>query len=340
MSLLDALLLDPVRVNVWIAIRTDGAAGSGTHNDPYDGGLGKFDTVMATLSLSPNISVHLGPGTFVTNGFYEGMQQNVSWQPSPGMRIVGSGIDVTTLKLADGLAAGRHYYAIGHALGAGSSRDYFEVSELTIDCNLGQQPADVACGAVRVMGSHTRIRHIKAINWGTNSSTRPCLVIAAITADKDSSATADDCGIEECLVVPATATPAANTQTTLLHAGGIEMAAGNIAATGLGTAPFIRNCFVDGGQASPSGSPEIRGLSMAWCKAGLIEGNQAHNLTYGVFQQATNAQDLVVRNNGFKNVVKGVVLGGIGDNLVAGHNGNVTIDTNDHLATVSFTGVD
>ena len=37
MSLLDALLLDPYRINVWIAYRTDGVAGTGTQNDPYDG---------------------------------------------------------------------------------------------------------------------------------------------------------------------------------------------------------------------------------------------------------------------------------------------------------------
>jgi hypothetical protein len=37
MSLLDALLLDPHPLNVWIACRTDGIKGSGTLSDPYDG---------------------------------------------------------------------------------------------------------------------------------------------------------------------------------------------------------------------------------------------------------------------------------------------------------------
>jgi len=37
MSLLDALLLDPYRINVWIAYRTDGVKGSGKQNDPYGG---------------------------------------------------------------------------------------------------------------------------------------------------------------------------------------------------------------------------------------------------------------------------------------------------------------
>lgn len=37
MSLSDALLLDPAPFDIWIAARTDGAKGSGTLNDPYDG---------------------------------------------------------------------------------------------------------------------------------------------------------------------------------------------------------------------------------------------------------------------------------------------------------------
>ena len=37
MSLFDALLLDPYRINVWIAYRTDGVKGTGTQADPWDG---------------------------------------------------------------------------------------------------------------------------------------------------------------------------------------------------------------------------------------------------------------------------------------------------------------
>src|SRR6266446_5225066 len=36
MSLLDALLLDPQKLDVWLAVRTDGVKGSGTEADPYD----------------------------------------------------------------------------------------------------------------------------------------------------------------------------------------------------------------------------------------------------------------------------------------------------------------
>lgn len=69
MSLLDALLLDPYRINVWIAYRTDGVAGTGTQNDPYDGSTAtKFDGLMS--GFATNTFVNLGPGTFETAGYY------------------------------------------------------------------------------------------------------------------------------------------------------------------------------------------------------------------------------------------------------------------------------
>src|SRR6266516_1761374 len=311
MSLLDALLLDPFRINVWIAYRTDGVKGTGTQNDPYDASTAtKLDALLNNFSA--NTRVHMGPGPFQTNGYADGV--GGGWQPKPGMKIVGSGIDVTTLQLA-ATSSNAHFYAIGHALSS-STLDYFEVSDLTIDCNLaGHSGASVACGAVRVMGNHARVRRIKVINWGTKSSTRPCFVIGVVTADPPSGVTGvTDCGIEECMAV----TPGSGNvgPVTLLHAGGIESAATNV--TGLGIGPFIRNCFVDAGQTSPFPN-EIRGLSMAWCKGGIVEGNQAHNMMYGgPFQQPTSAQDVIVRTNFYKNVNKGPFLGGLAVSQGAG----------------------
>src|SRR5713101_6371264 len=61
MSLSEALLLDPLRMNIYIAIRTDGVAGTGTQNDPFDGSTqAKFDAIMNALPI-PAVSI-----TFVT----------------------------------------------------------------------------------------------------------------------------------------------------------------------------------------------------------------------------------------------------------------------------------
>src|SRR6202043_1556414 len=54
--------------NVWIAIRTDGAHGSGTQADPYNGSTpAKFDALMSNLQWVPSPAIHLvGPGPFRT----------------------------------------------------------------------------------------------------------------------------------------------------------------------------------------------------------------------------------------------------------------------------------
>ena len=67
MSLLDALLLDPYRINVWIAYRTDGVKGTGTQNDPYDGSTSLAAAVSVT-NLS-NVGQEATATTASTHGF-------------------------------------------------------------------------------------------------------------------------------------------------------------------------------------------------------------------------------------------------------------------------------
>jgi hypothetical protein len=198
-SILDALLLDPYRIFVWVAYRTDGVAGSGTQNDPYDGSTAtKLDTILNNLAA--NTRIHFGPGTFQINGYQDGATSG--WLKS-GMRIVGSGINVTTLQMVGAATTNKHYFAIGHPFSSGGQpnlMDYFEISGLTIDCNLAGATTQTACGAVRVMGNHARVRQIKVIKWGNKASAPACFVIAVITADPASAVTGvTDCGIEECI---------------------------------------------------------------------------------------------------------------------------------------------
>jgi hypothetical protein len=48
---------------------------------------------------------------------------------------------------------------------------------------------------------------------------------------------------------------------------------------------------------------------MNWCRAGIVEGNQVHNLTYGgPYLETQSARDIIVRNNFFRNVLKGPFL--------------------------------
>ena len=47
--------------------------------------------------------------------------------------------------------------------------DGLRVSNLTIDCNLAAQSAEVAAGAIKAFGSHIHVRRVRAINFGTRS---------------------------------------------------------------------------------------------------------------------------------------------------------------------------
>jgi len=307
MSLTDALFLDPHPFEIWFAARTDGAKGSGTLNDPYNGSTAaSFDARMNELP-GPTL-VHLGPGMFETAGYSDGTSGG--WQPKAGMRIIGAGMGATTLTLVNANATNAQFFAIGHKLTAGNPTapnpmDFCEVSDLTIDCNLTAQPGTtVACGAVRLMGNHVKVRRVRVKGWGTKTSAKPCFVVAVITGDR-SAGTVEfiDAGIEDCIAdLPSSSGTAG--PITVFHAGGKEDAATNAEAFGRG--PYIRNCFVDCGSLASPLAADIRALSMGWCRGGVVEGNQIHNTMYGgPYQDKASSREVVVRNNLYKNVVRG-----------------------------------
>jgi len=220
-SLVDALLLDPAPLNFWVAARTDGIKGSGvTPGDPFNGSTAdRFDSIMNTLPM--NCRVYLGPGTFSTQGYASGVTGG--FQPKRGMKIIGSGIGVTKILIAPNPnATNAHYFAFGHDLASGGQpnlMDDLEISDLTIDCRLfAQGGSQAACGAVRIMGNHAKVRRIRAINWGTKNSTNPCFVIAVLTADPGSGVNeVVNSGIEDCIAI----SPDSNNvgPVIVLHAG-------------------------------------------------------------------------------------------------------------------------
>lgn len=54
MSLIDAFLLDPARINVWVAIRGDGSMGTGTQMDPWNAAFNN------TTSYTPTAITRVG----------------------------------------------------------------------------------------------------------------------------------------------------------------------------------------------------------------------------------------------------------------------------------------
>jgi len=76
MGLLEALLLDSYRMDVWVAYRTDGVAGSGTQSDPFDGSTqAKFDALMNAMPILVSSLTYSGTTATVTainHGFANG----------------------------------------------------------------------------------------------------------------------------------------------------------------------------------------------------------------------------------------------------------------------------
>ena len=326
MSLLDALLLEPHRLDVWIAKRTDGIKGCGTQSDPYnantDEDAGRFDTVMSALPGGTPLRVHLGPGEYLTRGYADGVSGG--WQVKSGMKLIGWGIDVTTLRLAQATTGSRHYWVVGHALSEGSppvgnALDFVEILEMTIHCDLvNQTGSQIACGAVRLMGNHCRVQRVKAVGWGSKTSGPTCRVFAMITADPASGISGVvNLGIVECLAVQGESSSVNVGPIVGLHVGGLE--AGSTHVEAFGQAPFIRDCYVDG-EGVPSGT-EVRGLSMGWCARGVVEGNRIFNCRIGgPFQEQSSTREIVVRDNTYKNVEKGPYwqLGTLSPNVLTG----------------------
>src|SRR4051812_42704800 len=108
MSLLTALLPDNLLETVMlqdahIARRKDAATGSGGFDDPYNSLVRKadgtddplpsadrLDAIMA--GIPANRTIRFGPGLFYTRG-------QTGWQAKDGMRLLGAGMNVTTLRL-------------------------------------------------------------------------------------------------------------------------------------------------------------------------------------------------------------------------------------------------
>lgn len=131
-----------------IAIRSDGRAGSGTPDDPYNGSTADLlDGLLRDLNrISKNMTIRFGPGIFQTRGGAgpEHISPDVvGWLPQSGQKFIGSGISQTYLQLAKvkmqesedspPVVFGQGIPIVG--TGSQANIDGFEISDMTLDCN-------------------------------------------------------------------------------------------------------------------------------------------------------------------------------------------------------------
>lgn len=259
MSLLDALLEDELFLpapivgdgitgvthrEVWICIRSDGGSavkfGSGAQDSPFDGSTAvKFDQVMT--DIPPHSTIRLGPGIFETKGGIGNGHNFTGWIPKAGWRICGSGMFVTTLKLVNvpTIEPGNSVPIVGGTV------DDLEISDLTLDCNMGGQPNTSGYGYCRMMvngidvnGKNIAVRRVRVINAGTQTPiyeygvTAKSLECFPIFLGGGASRLVEDCIVEQCWRSNAR-------ETTCINCG----------------AGTIRNCLVNG---------QTDGRSNAW----------------------------------------------------------------------------
>jgi hypothetical protein len=140
----------------WISTNATGnvypsslGTGGGTLANPLDGStVSSFDSNMNNLPA--NCVIHILPGTYQTHG-------GDGWWVHSGEKIIGSGIDVTTLQLVP-TPSDNFTYTI-------DSEDYLTnvvVSGLTIDCNY-TSGSHTPCG-ISLGGTENTIRDVKVIH--------------------------------------------------------------------------------------------------------------------------------------------------------------------------------
>jgi hypothetical protein len=156
--------LDPeTKCEVWLALRADGALGQGTAANPYDASSPTlFGDRM--FSFQEKTTIHLGPGIFQVPAI---TSVNGAWKPKSGQRIIGAGTFLTTLKVVGASGSAALHFAIDSE---GEFLDGFEVSDLTVDCNMRAHVGQgVAIGAIFAVGRRVRVRRVRAIDFGTEN---------------------------------------------------------------------------------------------------------------------------------------------------------------------------
>ena len=165
--------LNNVRKEVFIAIRTDGASGLGTIDDPYNGSTHiLLDELLSSNKITTMMTLRFGPGIFQTKGNGGG---NFGFAPRSGQRFIGAGMYQTTLQLVHAAPELEDRAGGPGPIGSGVEISDLEIMDLTLDANTARQPRDeqgcparIECrGAGFSTGLRIRLKRVRIINWGT-----------------------------------------------------------------------------------------------------------------------------------------------------------------------------
>lgn len=348
MSLLDGILLDNLLQtvmlqDVWLANRTDYSAstkaGAGTELDPFQAqgtdadADPPFDQIMRELKTKypAGVTVRLLPGTYYTRGAHSGYTTSQGWQPFNNLRIAGTSMHSTTIKLCNNLTGDT--VAIG-CEGTSSPTvappflDSFELSDLTINASSGgSTPSTSAQSCVAVRGRNIYVTRVRATAFGSsgNASGLKCGISLARTLSS-APALAENCIAEGCVVDG----PRANGGTLYGFYLSYETGFEHRFCT-------LRNNYIDL-TAINNGTV---GVGASGGIGTIIEYNRILNCLHAFeLANAANTTDVVFRQNFIRNVEQAVYLSLTGTTDVARvllHNNYVEWPTTGEVWGVHFT---
>jgi hypothetical protein len=154
---------------VWISATPQETTGTGTESDPFDGSTaGKFDALFGSFQSTPNLTIHLGAGTFESD-----VTASPGWSIQPGWVIEGAGMYETTCRMVGNLQ-GRHWDHEFFRSPYDHACDNVVIRDLTVDCNWPELSVSADVGqngekygaiyAIDLNGSNILIENVRHTN--------------------------------------------------------------------------------------------------------------------------------------------------------------------------------
>lgn len=260
--------------------------GTGTSIDPYRGSFDRIIDVIPSYT-----TIHLWSGVFHTRG----VQGNVGSKLKAGQRLVGEGIDATTVQLD---LAGTQTGYIVVVEGDDYANDVM-VSNLTVDAQASSSADNTTYASkrngVNLNGNNCTIWQVKAINcygfWQSTSSNRECFPIGIFTPDGAPSSGSGGI-IYACIV--------SNVRGNYCSAIGINDSVGGL----------INGCSVTFGPPSNSGG-FFAGFNCAHVCSVSVTGNSVSGGDFGYYTDTGDNLSVSIAYNTFSNVRMGVNINAI-----------------------------
>ena len=259
----------------WVSTSTN-TANLGTLSDPFDASSQPlFDKLMA--KMPPNCIIHLLSGTYQTFGTWQA--HSGGWhQVKAGQRIVGSGIDHTTIHLCTP--------GPGHWFGTpGITTTNIEISDLTLD-----GAGTTNCDGLWLNGDQMVIRRVKVVNLtSSNAEIFPIFILGGPAGSGGNIHRCEGNLVEDCEVN----LPDITWVSAICLGGNPTNYAGGA----------IRNNRVFLGSYKP-GLPTA-GFNCGYAHDLLLQGNYVEGANWAVYSE-TGYRNVMIDHNTFRNVGAGL----------------------------------